>query len=455
MSKTRSEAERLLNTIVSSRVRLSALQGDSSASVEPSLEEDVGDNQATEKPSESLTKLPQQEEELFSHLPIEDELTEFEDPPLVLGIDPDPATETQHLQQTDLEDLHANVSVPPSGVTGDLSQDISFTEIDTPTHTPNDDVPITHATEEEEILQRTSEPDPEEADPFSFIDLIPPDPDTSKIETSSQEPKNTAPPVRTKPLMPLPSPEAAGAPPVATTPQPTQKLPDRAQALSTDGLARPKEVAPRLLDPDRATLEVDVYVEQDDDPCPVATEDNLPQLTDAPSTPIPTAAPKAQIQTESVFDIVSEGLSALNRGDLHTALNRLSDALDWEPKNVEALLYRGRCKRDQGDIAGAMSDFLKAENIAPHSCEPYVEIGDLFFAKKDYSRAITHYTEALSIHPGHAMALCRRGISHHHRKQSTQALDDLKGAKSLDAEIPNIDRYISMVTGRNRAPIKR
>jgi tetratricopeptide (TPR) repeat protein len=99
-----------------------------------------------------------------------------------------------------------------------------------------------------------------------------------------------------------------------------------------------------------------------------------------------------------------------------------------------------------GDIPAAMSDFIKCQRQAPHSPSPHIEIGNLFFAKKDYVRAISHYSDALSIQPEHTLALCRRGISHHYRRQPARAIDDLTVARRIDGNIPNIDRYIKMVS---------
>jgi hypothetical protein len=42
------------------------------------------------------------------------------------------------------------------------------------------------------------------------------------------------------------------------------------------------------------------------------------------------------------------------------------------------------------------------------------------------------------------MAFCRRGISHYYRKNYRDALDDLMRAQKLDADIPNIQTYVSM-----------
>ena len=103
-----------------------------------------------------------------------------------------------------------------------------------------------------------------------------------------------------------------------------------------------------------------------------------------------------------------------------------------------------------GDPIAAMSDFEKAIQIAPFSPEAHVEMGDVFFVRKDYGRAIQHYTDALERDPNHSMALCRRGMCHHYRQRPERALDDLTSARTVAPDIPNIDRYIRMVSTPQR-----
>ena len=264
--------------------------------------------------------------------------------------------------------------------------------------------------------------------------------------------------------MPLPTALAAGAPaasaPVASPePAPPGDGPTPPEALdaieviepmSAYELAAPRPVAPTVLDPDRDRLDVEV-IERESAPEPWAEPTDArtaPRLTE------PTARPARRTDTarsspdEAVFDALSGAHDALRRGASGEASRLLTDALDWAPNHFEARLLRGRCARDAGDQLAALSDFHWAMEVAPQSPLAHVEIGDLFFAKKDYIQAIQHYTNALERDPNHAMALCRRGICHHYKRQPDRALDDLQAAAQINPEIANIDRYIRMVAPR-------
>ena len=86
-----------------------------------------------------------------------------------------------------------------------------------------------------------------------------------------------------------------------------------------------------------------------------------------------------------------------------------SDVIDRDGQHYEAYLERGRVHLDLGDYGRAMSDFTVANDIHPDNPHTGVALADLFFARKEYSRAVEFYTDALRELPEHAMAICRRG----------------------------------------------
>ena len=52
--------------------------------------------------------------------------------------------------------------------------------------------------------------------------------------------------------------------------------------------------------------------------------------------------------------------------------------------------------------------------------------------------------------PNHAMAMCRRGISHYYRKNYDTAVADLTRAQALDPDIPNISTYVGMAKRKTK-----
>ena len=137
-------------------------------------------------------------------------------------------------------------------------------------------------------------------------------------------------------------------------------------------------------------------------------------------------------------------------GNLQGAADLFSDVIDADPTRMAAHVARGRLHLDLGDYSRAMSDFTVASEIAAESPEPQVAIGDLYFARKDYRKAIDYFNAALTMEPNHGMAYCRRGISHYYRKNYHDALKDLLRAEEIQPEIPNIMTYISMAKKKAR-----
>jgi len=134
----------------------------------------------------------------------------------------------------------------------------------------------------------------------------------------------------------------------------------------------------------------------------------------------------------------------LHDGDMETAVRLFSDLIDLDDGYMLAYVARGRIYLDLGDYARAMSDFTIAHEEKPDLPEPQLAIGDLYFSRKDYQRAIDYFDGALSGMAGDAMAYCRRGISHYYEHNYALALNDLHRALELDEDIPNIKTYMSM-----------
>ena len=449
MASKSSDAERLLNTIVAARVRLSSLRGGTELP-HPVASVDAPAHKVVEEPTVDRTIMAP----VFPPTPVEHQ----------------PDLSRDHVEDSD-HDIRIEPSFPAEPLV--LGIDPDETEADTTTDSFMDAFQDHRREDPSEQIQHRatmnalsdsapalSEIDMKE-DPFSFIDLIPPEEPPEKNtppDLEPAQPSGTPPPIRPKPSMPLPTGLAAGAPldtrtsgsktDVPSTPVNTRERssPQIQPPTESPTLSLPKAVEPRLLDPDRSVLEVDVFENEMIDvpnPYPPAA---APKLTEsrpiAPSTP-----PKLEKERseDDLFDTITEASALLERGDIRTAHTLFSDVLDWIPSHLEARLARGRCSRDLGDTVAAFSDFQRAQMQNPNSPGPHIELGDLFFAKKNYARAISHYDEALSIDPQNALTLCRRGISHHHRKRADKAIDDLSLALRLNPEIPNIERYMRMV----------
>ena len=72
-------------------------------------------------------------------------------------------------------------------------------------------------------------------------------------------------------------------------------------------------------------------------------------------------------------------------------------------------------------------------------------MGNLFYTRKDYRRAIPFYTQAINIDPELVLARVRRGMSFFYRQEHQKALTDLEHAQLLEPEIPGLTASINKV----------
>lgn len=235
----------------------------------------------------------------------------------------------------------------------------------------------------------------------------------------------------------------------ATPLSPTLELGDaEAEAAVEDDLHLPE--------PDADDFQLG-FVEPEEDE---EEEEDIPQLTagaasiDEDSPVVVTrdgvqhrdgaAVADADVAQSDLDRLLAEAHAAERRGNITQAILLYGDLLSLQPSNVVAHLGRGRLLVEKGDYAAAMSDFQRSEDLAPEDPEPIVEMGNLFFARKEYRKAITYFDQAIEQAPAHAMAWCRRGICYYYRKNHQKAFQDLQKASSLDAEIPNLRKYVQM-----------
>jgi len=152
----------------------------------------------------------------------------------------------------------------------------------------------------------------------------------------------------------------------------------------------------------------------------------------------------ADVEEGELEELLVAARSAERRGNLQEAVLVYGDLLSLQPSHTGAHLGRGRCLVELGDYAAAMSDFQRSEDLDATSPEPIVEMGNLFYARKEYRKAISYFDQAIELAPEHAMAWCRRGMCHQYRKSYALAFQDLQKAASLDPDIPNLRKYVQM-----------
>jgi hypothetical protein len=136
--------------------------------------------------------------------------------------------------------------------------------------------------------------------------------------------------------------------------------------------------------------------------------------------------------------------SAAERGLYADAVSLWGMVLARMPDDLEGRVGRGGALQELGDFQAAAEDLAYAVALAPGAFAPALALADLNFFRKDYEESIVRYDTVLSIDPGHAMALCRRGLARFHLRDWRSAAVDLEAARATDPTIPQIDTYIRL-----------
>lgn len=171
-----------------------------------------------------------------------------------------------------------------------------------------------------------------------------------------------------------------------------------------------------------------------------------------------------------VEDWVRGGQERQDKGDLDGAIADFSKALELDPKNLEALFYRGNARLAKNDLDGAISDYDAGLLIAPQEPSLYLnrgaarqDKGDLDGALADFGRsiefgplsprafrhrgilyhrqlklelAVADYSRVLEIEPGDALTWTHRGMAKKDLQDFSGALVDCTRALELDPKDP-------------------
>jgi tetratricopeptide (TPR) repeat protein len=114
---------------------------------------------------------------------------------------------------------------------------------------------------------------------------------------------------------------------------------------------------------------------------------------------LPTCTGTAPLPPKAVA-LNRAGAEALARGDLETADARLSLALEYSPRFVEALVNQGLVELQRGNFDRARELFLRARRLNEDVAQPHHALGVLAERQARPDLASRHYYDALEVDPG-------------------------------------------------------
>lgn len=110
-------------------------------------------------------------------------------------------------------------------------------------------------------------------------------------------------------------------------------------------------------------------------------------------------------------------------------------ALKGDDKNALAYEMRANLEIYNGQFTQAEADLLKSEQLDPANDHLLFSKGDLYFAKKDYGRALSMFTAYLDKHLKDIAALNRRLRTNNYLNNKLAAYDDAMKSLAIDSNL--------------------
>lgn len=128
----------------------------------------------------------------------------------------------------------------------------------------------------------------------------------------------------------------------------------------------------------------------------------------------------------------SRGLAYAKQNQLDKAFSDMNEALKYNPKNVEALNFRGNLFNLAGRKDEAVADYSRALELEPENFSASLNRGMIYLGIGDMDRAIADLSRALKTDPGFEEAFIRRGSAYLRKKEFTKAAADFTAALKLN-----------------------
>src|SRR5437868_5675717 len=129
------------------------------------------------------------------------------------------------------------------------------------------------------------------------------------------------------------------------------------------------------------------------------------------------------------------GLSSLWLGNYDGALDSFENAVNKNPRRVEAWIQVGYCLVKQGKNADAIKAYKQALRLRPNAYETYNKLGDAHYYASNFDEAITAYREAARLRPDQPAAYYNLGMAYLELGDKDAALAQSRLLEPLDAEL--------------------
>ena len=144
---------------------------------------------------------------------------------------------------------------------------------------------------------------------------------------------------------------------------------------------------------------------------------------------------ETELRTEIAFQ---RGNVLMMLGQIETAIKAYSQALELNPRDVDAYNNRGAAYESNGDFNLAIQDFNMAKRLKPDYAIVYYNCGVVYGKKGMLDIAIQNYSTAIKLNPDYAEAYSNRANVYSRQRKFDQAMADYKVAIQLIPDLAEI-----------------
>lgn len=156
------------------------------------------------------------------------------------------------------------------------------------------------------------------------------------------------------------------------------------------------------------------------DPNPIRSE--IPAKLKAISNPMHYPS----IDDNHLQTYVTQGNFCYESENYFGAIEKYTQAMEQNPDDSEACIYRGNTRLKLKDYTGAIEDYKLALELDSDNHNAYIGLGNTRSKLHDYAKAIEDYNQALKLNPENAKAYIGRGHARSKLKDYTGAMEDYR-----------------------------
>lgn len=120
-----------------------------------------------------------------------------------------------------------------------------------------------------------------------------------------------------------------------------------------------------------------------------------------------------------------------NGGDLNSAISAYTQAIELNPANIEAYVYRGGAFGNLKEYKRAAADFTRAIQLDNKNSSAHYGLGAAYLYEKNYNAAISEFTAAINLDTQNAKAYYGRGTCYEILRRNSDAQKDYETARRL------------------------